>query len=574
MKTNLLVLSAIFFTVFEAASQVGIGTTTPNAQLDIQASNSATPANNDGLLIPRVNSLSATNPTALQHGMVVFLTTTSGPRTPGFYYWDNTFPDWIKLTTGYDEKWSEGTNFIYPTAGSDMDVAIGTTFSDHRGRLLVTSEERQSGIYNQFNFQTGFAESYALYNYLNNPVGDMYGTYNLFVQNNTLQIGLHNAMTSGSGEKIGVRNIMNSTDPMKGIHNELQGQNVRGVHNELLFTSGPGYGVFSDMMPGGGAKAYGYYARFSGTDTAELYGTYSFMNSHSNSDHFGNYNFFEEYGIGVHSGQYNFFNTPNGITVGVHNELFLIGTEAYGVRNDISSGNVAYGVYNNIRDTNGVWAYGTNNFITGTVQNIVGTYTRVVDTNNSLIYGSQVEIEGGGTNTKYGFYSHIDQFAGGIHYGIFSEALKSGSFAGYFSGDVQITGTPTIGDINKYSLPTSDGTQGQVLQTDGLGQVSWAGGNVKPYVTTGSTTGVYALDASHYTVRLFNAISSVLLPPAVSNPGRIYIIIGSNGIATKSILTSGEIIYDDVTNSFINNINANQRYMLQSDGSDWIVIGR
>jgi len=61
----------ILFSVF-ANAQIGIGTTSPNAQLDITASSSSTPANNDGILIPRIAAFPATNPTSSQNGMMVF----------------------------------------------------------------------------------------------------------------------------------------------------------------------------------------------------------------------------------------------------------------------------------------------------------------------------------------------------------------------------------------------------------------------------------------------------------------------------------------------------------------------
>ena len=76
-------------------SQVGIGTTTPNASLEITASNILAPSNTDGILIPRVNILPLTNPGAAQDSMLIFLTTTVGSNTPGFYYWENATTSWI-----------------------------------------------------------------------------------------------------------------------------------------------------------------------------------------------------------------------------------------------------------------------------------------------------------------------------------------------------------------------------------------------------------------------------------------------------------------------------------------------
>lgn len=83
--------------------QVGIGTTTPNAALQIQSSNQATPTNTDGILIPKVNTFPGTNPGANQDGMLVYLTTAvtfaSINYSEGFHYWENTAGRWIPITS-------------------------------------------------------------------------------------------------------------------------------------------------------------------------------------------------------------------------------------------------------------------------------------------------------------------------------------------------------------------------------------------------------------------------------------------------------------------------------------------
>jgi hypothetical protein len=78
-------------------AQVGINTTAPKASLDIVTSNPAIPTNTDGLLIPRVSNFPVTTPTADQNGMLIFLTSTIGNKTPGFYYWNNTQNSWRTL---------------------------------------------------------------------------------------------------------------------------------------------------------------------------------------------------------------------------------------------------------------------------------------------------------------------------------------------------------------------------------------------------------------------------------------------------------------------------------------------
>ena len=107
---KLLLLSCNVFGLISFA-QVGINTTTPNAQLDIRATSATAPSNTDGLLIPKVNIFPATNPTAAQQGMLLYLTTTSGSNAPGFYYWDNPTATWIGL--GKDVKaWQLSGNTV------------------------------------------------------------------------------------------------------------------------------------------------------------------------------------------------------------------------------------------------------------------------------------------------------------------------------------------------------------------------------------------------------------------------------------------------------------------------------
>lgn len=135
---------------------------------------------------------------------------------------------------------------------------------------------------------------------------------------------------------------------------------------------------------------------------------------------------------------------------------------------------------------------------------------------------------------------------------------------------VTVAGTTSTTNLQM----TSGASANFVLQGDATGNASWVNPTVKPYVTTGVSVGVYTLVLTEYTIRVFNSVSEIRLPNAIGNAGKIYNIIGSNGIAPKILSTGGGIIYDDVTNSFINTINPNERMTVQSDGADWIVIGR
>ncbi len=131
MKNIVLFLSLCCIAI-DGFSQVGINTTSPDAQLHIKSSNQAAPSNTDGVLIPKIDAFPATNPTAAQQGMMVYLTTISAGKAPGFYYWDNTgTPQWKGI--GGNSGWE-----LLGNAGTDDSINfIGTTdFAPLRFRVI------------------------------------------------------------------------------------------------------------------------------------------------------------------------------------------------------------------------------------------------------------------------------------------------------------------------------------------------------------------------------------------------------------------------------------------------------
>lgn len=123
-----ILLVALIFSL-NITAQVGIGTTTPRSTLDVPSSDVNTPTNTDGVLIPRVRSFAATNPTALQEAMLVFLTRDITGYNKGFHYWDNTRTDWIPIN---NSEWKDGTNsngdqLIYAAQARSNSVDIVVT---------------------------------------------------------------------------------------------------------------------------------------------------------------------------------------------------------------------------------------------------------------------------------------------------------------------------------------------------------------------------------------------------------------------------------------------------------------
>ena len=124
------------FTINNTTRRVGMNTVHPAALLDLKTYNPAQPTITDGLLIPQVNAFAVQRPTALQHGMMVFLNqpSVSGDQ-PGFYYWDNPALKWKSIATGSDagnNAWSikgnAGTNantdFIGTTDATDLHFRV------------------------------------------------------------------------------------------------------------------------------------------------------------------------------------------------------------------------------------------------------------------------------------------------------------------------------------------------------------------------------------------------------------------------------------------------------------------
>jgi hypothetical protein len=231
------------------------------------------------------------------------------------------------------------------------------------------------------------------------------------------------------------------------------------------------------------------------------------------------------------------------------------GTNAL-ITNANGSQNSAYGVgslyFASGSFNTGLGYFALSNLQTGSSNIGIGNQAQVpnINGNNQLSIGNQI----------YGKDMN-DAFLGKIGIGEPNPTEKLD-----VSGNLKIAGAFMPNNLS--------GNFGEVLASNGAGAApSWVNSTVKPYITT-SGTGVYNVALTEYTVRVYNGVSNVRLPDATTNLGKVFIIIGSNGISSKTFSTLGGVIYDDVTNANITSIAANQRYMVQSDGTDWIVIGR
>ncbi|PHS07974.1 MAG: hypothetical protein COA88_07635 [Kordia sp.] len=103
---NITYILLLIFTIHTNA-QIGVYTTSPQSSLDILAKNEATPASDEGVLIPRLTSFPVIKPGTEQNSMLVYIDNTSVPFGEGFYYWDGVPKKWRKIGKSL---WGAGTN--------------------------------------------------------------------------------------------------------------------------------------------------------------------------------------------------------------------------------------------------------------------------------------------------------------------------------------------------------------------------------------------------------------------------------------------------------------------------------
>lgn len=345
-------------------AQVGINTTNPNAQLDIQSSNQAAPSNTDGVLIPKVDVFPATNPTAAQHGMLVYLTTSSGTDVPGFYYWDNATTTWIAIGDNNKNAWkltgnnAIATDFIGTTNNFPLQFRVNnvrTGILDNQNDNYVFGENALSQAIP--GTQTIAIGTNAGLNQLSPASGNVFVGHQSGENNTT---GLRNTFM---GFRAGRGNSTNSNNTIigfnSGVSSNSSGNSFFGFATGFANTTG-GLNTFIGSSSGGNNTT---------ASTNTFVGAIS-----GNSNSTGSSNTF----LGHQSG---FFSTTGGFNT-------FIGQQA-GDANTTGSGNTALG-----RDAN----FGSTNLTNATA---IGTSAQV-DANNSMVLGSINGVNGASASVNVG----------------------------------------------------------------------------------------------------------------------------------------------------------------------------
>ena len=293
MKTKLrLSCSFTFLFIFSVAAQVGVGNTNPQASLDISASNASSPANNDGILIPRMSAFPS-SPGATRDGMLIFYTGTAADGK-GFYYWDQTITNWVSIK---GSEWFDAGTFLYPSEGISEDISIGKT-SAPDGKLDILSDKNY-GIHID-NRQTGNTNNQSVYNLFNNTAntGQKIGTHSAFwTDTSGKQIGINNTFFNDSaGDRTGVDSQItgHSSGEMIGTFNSINmftgtGESY-GVKNNLSSSrAGDQYAIRNFVGGNSTGNKFGNYTHVIGTSTANYYGTSLFVNGTGTGPKYGVY---------------------------------------------------------------------------------------------------------------------------------------------------------------------------------------------------------------------------------------------------------------------------------------------
>ncbi|MHA7841859.1 MAG: beta strand repeat-containing protein [Winogradskyella sp.] len=369
MKT-ITIIAFLCFSFFTTA-QVGVGNTDPKSTLDISASSTTSPTNEDGILIPRIDNFPSTNPTVDQDGMMVFATG-NGTPTKGFYYWDNGSAAWVSIL---------GTKNTLDEAYDEGGTGLGRIITADSGPVEIQGGDGLRIDSQNFN--------------------------NLFY-------------VRGDNDRIG----FNTINPSSMI--DIQSTGNGSVTNPVMELNTLSEDGIQINLTGDNSNIGG-----------NLDGVYVVDNSSSS-------------GVSTRTKAYSA--RMNGISTQTNHDVRVYEAQITNASNYI--GNV-YGFYSQNLSTNNGQQYGILNSIS--------------NSGNGTHYGAYNSLTGSGSGNKYGVYSNISSSAGGTHYGVYSYTPSVTGYAGYFIGRTSLGNATT----NRYLMPATDGTAGQVMTTDGAGNVTF-----------------------------------------------------------------------------------------------------
>ena len=440
-----------------AFGNIGIGIDNPFAKLHILD-------NDSGYITGYINKINLSGGTMGYVSPTFMVNTTStGGGTNETYHSAQFLANGVNSATnvaGYFNAAGAANNYAIIVPENGGNVGIGT--STPTSKLHIETIDENTGITNNLTKNTNTGTSYIIDN-------------NITINNNNQSYGIRNSfLGTGSGLKIGALNTTSAgvLGSKIGYENNLQASGnsyLFGFRNTLTNSgSDLTLGLYNQITNplGSTGTTHGIENRITNNSTLEATGVFTEINSPNGG------------GGGTFGMQNIISGRKSGGKFGVRN---IITTDLpdvlTGISNTINSGvNGSYiiGVRNDLSISSSIPTYGEYNTITGNGSGIIRSmYTLINNTGNGEHTGVYSNLEGTGTGNKFGIHTAIETYAGGQHYGVFSRVLKPGNnYAGYFNGRVAI-GTNVILGVDDYVFPPSRGTNGQIMQTDGAGNLSW-----------------------------------------------------------------------------------------------------
>ena len=412
MKRILLYFSFMLLTT-SGLAQVGINNEDPKAMLDITVNDPTAPETTDGILIPRMDEY----PTGLgidQDGMMIFITG-AGTPTKGFYYWDQGGTAWVALAGSGGGTLDQAYDFGGAGAGNSITATDGALTIAGEDGLLITGT---INVGNTIDMEVTGAGTRMFFNPRKNAfrVGTVSGN-----QFDDINLGF-------SSSAFGVNNI------------------ASGV-NSFVFG-------FQNVASSNGATAFGF-----DTNASGIYST-----------SFGS----ETDATGSHSTAFGFRNTASGDR-----------STAFGI-DAIASGDNAtsFGSFTRANGNHSV-AFGNATIASGSLSTAFGQGNQASG-DSATVFG-RGNISSGFISTAFGRSNHAVSFAEttiGVMATLYTPMDANGFNAldriftignGEFSRSNALTiyksGLMNIND--EYNMPLTDGTAGQVMTTDGSGNISF-----------------------------------------------------------------------------------------------------
>ncbi|MEC8032571.1 MAG: hypothetical protein VX119_04760, partial [Bacteroidota bacterium] len=449
---TLLFLSSVFCTTGVYAQNVGVGTSSPDnsAKLDITSTDG-------GLLIPRMTEAQRDAIASPATGLMIFQT----DGTVGFYYYDGAA--WTAIGSG---SGSQGPAGPQGPAGADgADGATGAT-----GPAGPAGADGADGV------------SITVVSIVNDSLQVT------LTNGNTINAGLVSGgntgleeITEGSntGYRIAGRDAANYGDignnavdlSISDGTSTTRGATGNNSTSMGLITAASGSG--STAM-GGGAEASGDFSTAMGAFTTAS-GDYSTAMGGGASAS-GNYST----AMGRNTTASGFVSTATGwnsTAFGTSSTAMGDGTTAFGTSSTaMGDGTTASGDYST--------AMGYYATASGSSSTTIGRYTTAPSFAEMAIGQYNTDYTPAGA-TSWNTGDRLFVIGNGE-----SSTAKSDAMIVYKNGNTIINGALTLGSI---TLPNTDGTSGQVLATDGAGNISWSS------VSSGSSLWTQGTGSTIYT---------------------------------------------------------------------------